>query len=337
MGQTSGVTGRGQDYPNDIDETTFASVDTSTDEPDTEALVIEIEHTRTEMSGTIDAIQERLNPDHLKEQAVEMVREATVGKAHDMVQSAGDTARDTGNSILDTIRQNPLPAAVAGIGLGWLWKSRSKTQHSNQQYSYTGRSSQPIQPYLYQPPTNQYQYQYQAPPSTQGSYSAGTSSSDSSAMSNVTGAVTGTASTVGSAVADTASTVAGAAASAVSGAGQATGQAFEQVGQFGAQAGSTVRENYDQMIRESPMTLGVVALGLGLAAGMMLPETQVENQVMGETKENLMDKAQTVAHEAMDKVQQVASQATDSVQQSAQQPGLTSSMQQSTQQGLTSI
>src|SRR5687768_6380706 len=53
-----------------------------------------IEQTRADMSDTIDAIQDRLNPQHIKEQvkeqvreqfyeAKEMVRDATIGKAEE--------------------------------------------------------------------------------------------------------------------------------------------------------------------------------------------------------------------------------------------------------------
>src|ERR671917_2654521 len=59
----------------------------------------EIERTRADMGETVDAIQQRLSPENLKEQAKDRVRETTVGRA------------------METIRENPLPAALTGIGL----------------------------------------------------------------------------------------------------------------------------------------------------------------------------------------------------------------------------
>ncbi|HEY0128324.1 MAG TPA: DUF3618 domain-containing protein, partial [Rubrobacteraceae bacterium] len=77
---------------------------------------VEIERTRAGMSETVDAIQERLSPENLKEQAKDRVeqakdrvKEATVGKA-----------QEAGSGIVGTIKANPLPAALTGIGLGWL-------------------------------------------------------------------------------------------------------------------------------------------------------------------------------------------------------------------------
>src|SRR3954463_10662063 len=71
------------------------------EEVDADAIRDDIERTRAEMSVTIDAIQERLNPTTIKEQVMDEVREqfqeakdtvraATIGKVEHMVQTAGD-------------------------------------------------------------------------------------------------------------------------------------------------------------------------------------------------------------------------------------------------------
>src|SRR6185437_212500 len=86
----------------------------------TEELQEEIEQTRANMSETIDEIQERLSPRYLGEQ----VREATIGRAGQMVGEMTDSAREAGGGILDTIRANPVPAALAALGIGWLWMKR---------------------------------------------------------------------------------------------------------------------------------------------------------------------------------------------------------------------
>jgi len=87
----------------------------------------EIERTRSDMSETVDAIQGRLSPENLKEQAKDRVREATLGKA----QGAGST-------IVETIRANPLPAALTGIGLSWLFVS-GRRRSSGQEARYRDR------------------------------------------------------------------------------------------------------------------------------------------------------------------------------------------------------
>jgi len=102
----------------------------------------EIERTRADMSETVDAIQERLSPENLKEQAKDRVREATVGRA-----------QEAGSGIVETIRANPVPAALTGIGLGWLLVSAGRSS-SSAQARYGGKA------YSY-PPTYDYSPRYE--------------------------------------------------------------------------------------------------------------------------------------------------------------------------------
>ena len=95
------------------------------DAAQTGAIRDEIAETRVEMSGTLDAIGQKLDPGYLVSQAKENVREATIGRVEEAVSTASDRARGLGEEMIDTIKRNPLAAALAGIGLAWLWKSRS--------------------------------------------------------------------------------------------------------------------------------------------------------------------------------------------------------------------
>ena len=90
-----------------------------------ELIATEIEQTRGEMTGTVQAIGDRLDPANIVQDAKETVREATVGRVEHMTSNALETAGDTGSGILETIRQNPLPAAMAAIGIGLLVMNRS--------------------------------------------------------------------------------------------------------------------------------------------------------------------------------------------------------------------
>jgi hypothetical protein len=86
------------------------------DERSPEEIELEIQRTRERMSSSIDALGNKLNPDHLKQQA----KEAIAKKAHDVVATVGDQARQTGSRLLDFITENPLPVAAAGLGAIWL-------------------------------------------------------------------------------------------------------------------------------------------------------------------------------------------------------------------------
>ena len=70
----------------------------------------EIAQTRVDMAETIGAIQERLTPANIAAQAGETVRNAATQKVKQM----------TDNPFVDTIKDNPSPAAMIGIGAAWL-------------------------------------------------------------------------------------------------------------------------------------------------------------------------------------------------------------------------
>jgi Protein of unknown function (DUF3618) len=80
----------------------------------------EVEQTRGELSETLEAIKEWLSPEHLKDQATTTMREATVGKAEQMVSTVEQKAKGAGATMVDTIKANPIPAALAAMGIGWL-------------------------------------------------------------------------------------------------------------------------------------------------------------------------------------------------------------------------
>jgi hypothetical protein len=298
---------------------------TPQDSPEAEVLEIRdnIEHTRAQMSETIDELQVRLSPSYIKEQvreqvmehyhqAKESVRQATIGKVEDMVERVSDTVYDTRRSIVDTVTANPIPSALVGIGIAWLWMNRrSESESSARRYARAYRSPA---------------YDDFAPPYGRSSRSAwqeresgGWRDDDPEARgfaSRAAEKVTGMAGQVQEA----ASNLAGKARETVSG---AVDQAQQKASDFANQAQQTASQWADQAqykarrveqrvnvaLRENPLAVGAVALAIGTAVGLAVPQTRKENEWMGEARDNLMEKAQSVAHEAMEQVQQGAQQA----------------------------
>jgi hypothetical protein len=105
---------------------TADELDQMTDEEAAEAIEIrtEIEETRLEMGGTLSELGDRLEPGHLVNQAKENVREATIGRVE-------ETAKGMSDMVMETIRRNPIPAALAGAGLAMLWANRSNGHNGN--------------------------------------------------------------------------------------------------------------------------------------------------------------------------------------------------------------
>jgi ElaB/YqjD/DUF883 family membrane-anchored ribosome-binding protein len=241
----------------------------------------EIERTRADMSETVDAIQDRLSPESLKEQAKDRVKEATVGKA-----------QEAGSGIVGTIRANPLPAALTGIGLGWLFVNARRQSSERIRYRQYG-------------PYDAYGYDY--PPRY-----------DERRETNVP--------SPGQAL-ERARDRAGETATEVQDkAGQVAGQAQDQASRLGEQARHQARRasgGFQRMLRENPLAMGALGVGVGAAVGLAIPETTREHEVMGEARDTLVEKAQEKAQDAQQRVQQVAQEAQSAAQQEAENQGLT--------------
>jgi hypothetical protein len=92
----------------------------------------EIQQIRDEMEHTIMAIQERISPQHLMDQAREAVQEVMHGAAEDAAQNVRDSAANAGSAALRVIREHPIPVAVAGLGVSWLLTHRPDPAHARQ-------------------------------------------------------------------------------------------------------------------------------------------------------------------------------------------------------------
>jgi ElaB/YqjD/DUF883 family membrane-anchored ribosome-binding protein len=87
----------------------------------------EIDETRSEMTETLDAIQDKLKPRNIVANATDRVKTAATERIREMADTATDSARqamdytrETAGGIAGTVRENPLPYALIGIGAAWL-------------------------------------------------------------------------------------------------------------------------------------------------------------------------------------------------------------------------
>ncbi len=78
---------------------------------------VEVEQARAEMTQTADALQDKLQPENLEEQA----------RAR-----ATDAVRTRGQQLLEAVRRNPVPVAVAGGVLALLLAMRLRGRGSSE-------------------------------------------------------------------------------------------------------------------------------------------------------------------------------------------------------------
>lgn len=296
-------------YSEDLSDTEQREFDTNTgDAPEeTEQIKAQIEATRNQMGETIDAIQEKLSLSNISEQVSETVSsaietakdtayDATIGKAVSFMRNVGDGV--TQSSTFRTVRRNPLPFALIGVGAGLLayqsFSGRSSSRGNGRDHARFMRHSQQSEGSSAMNSTRQ----------SIGQVYEGVSERASSAVDSISN-VAGTAY----------ESMTGAVTSAYSGAGEFAHRAYDRAGEYGHLA----HEKYDQYLEENPLALGALAVAVGAAVGFAIPSTQYEGRLMGEARENLMERAQEAAGSLVDKAKQVANEAGQTIKQEAQQ------------------
>lgn len=253
--------------------------DTMTDQEQVEVAEIraDIEETRLEMGDTLNELGGRLEPGHLVEQAKENVREATIGRVE-------ETAKGISDMVMDTIKRNPFPAALAGAGLALLWKNRSQGSNDQSKTAHAtgyGYGSRPA--YMYE---------------TEGSQGVG---------SKVGSKVGDAASTVGDTASSVGQNVGGAVGSVAEGAQQVGGEVIDRAGQTAQQVGWKL----DGFMKANPLAMGAIAVGAGAVLGSLVPETAKEREVLGDasrqvtsTVRDTVEDATAKAEESMDRVEE---------------------------------
>jgi Protein of unknown function (DUF3618) len=203
----------------------------------------EIEQTREDLSETVEAIQEKLRPSNIAANAAA----ATTERVKDMAHNAADTAGEWweasgGNSLIDRLRNNPVPALLTGVGLAWLAFSDGNRR----------RYPAGFRPERYRPPQEGNQWR------------------------------------------DT------------------RHELMESASQMRERSGEMVRRgrhNLELMIRDYPLAVGAAAAVLGATLGMVVPETERENELMGEARDSALERAQHVASDAATRVKEAAADA----------------------------
>jgi gas vesicle protein len=253
----------------------------------------EIEATRERMGRDIDELGERLSPGNLKRQA----KEAITGKAQDIAHNMGESARYTGFRMMDFIQENTSLVAAMGLGAVWLIQQRNKSEISGDRmarFAYTGPERR---------------------------------------REGFVGKITDRASQVGHTVSESVSSAASAVGERASDlgaqAGEVTERARERVSELGAGVrqrardlrytaryrGMQARGGLVQLVEENPLAVAAGVAVLGLACGLLVPESQREQRLMGPARDDLVHRAQETARRVKDAAVEAGQELRESVRE----------------------
>jgi hypothetical protein len=333
-------------------------------EPDTAEIRRDIEQTREEISETIDAIQNKLRPANLVSSATDTIKHATTERVRQMTHSAGNAAssmmyggENRSGGIVGTIRDNPMPAALIGIGAAWLFMSRRSGGSGAEYGGGSQRYGRGMSDREWPPRRSAYELDaddlenrgrefgsnysrgtYSRSRGDYGGQEDRTSGILDRVMSNPVpaalagiglgwlafaendgdddrgyrdndryGAAAGEAGE--SAMSRVSETVSDAASSVSDTAEQMTARAQDYAQDATARArrtGRRAQNELQRMTEENPLAVGAGALLLGALVGLSIPETERENEMLGETRDSMVDKAQQMARDATSRAQDAA-------------------------------
>lgn len=265
----------------------------------------DIEGTRTELRDTVTALERKLSLG----QVVDEVWGRVGGR-----EAAGDAV----SNLRHTIRENPVPLALMGLGVAWLAVDKATdsdrdVEHRGSRRGTNGRAEGRVGPYRGDAVHD----------------SSGPSSMDkakhkaSEAAGKAKGMASDMASKAKSLASDAKDKVADARDSFGSSNGDSgsNGEAHEWDGHDdgdgvsdrameGARRGvKKARHGLRAAMDEQPLALGAVAFGLGLASGLSVPTTGWEDETMGEAADAVKEEAGSMAKDVTRDVKQVAASA----------------------------
>lgn len=212
----------------------------------------------------------------------------------------------------EAIRQNPVPAALIGMGVLWLFMGGARKTvlggAAGSLFSGLGYGAQQAGGLA-----------YRGAQGVGGAISAGVSgiaetagevgSQAASAVRSAAGALSGAASQTASQVADTASAAYDAAGNMVSSAGDAMSKTSgsHTVRDSGSQMGKGFQQTLADMFAQQPLLLGAVGIAVGAAIAASMPASDTENRLMGGTADQLKDQAQELWSETAKRAEAMAS------------------------------
>jgi hypothetical protein len=277
----------------------------------------EIDRTRADMDDTFAALDAKLTPGQIGLELWHLFKGGS---------SAG------AGKLWRIAKEHPMPAAVIGLGLGWLLVESSRSEDDRRARDFgsyrTGYAGD---------------YGYGRSRYADTDYATDFEDTDwdteesGGRLSAAKDKVKDVASSAKEAVSGAKDAVAGVTDTAREKVSEATDWTKDHALDLGYRAKDRARAlkgqakvqtrrakiGFWQTMEENPLMVGAATLALGVIAGLAIPSTEKENELMGETRDRLVDEVKEAGQQALDKGKHVAEAVADKVKEEAKNQGLT--------------
>lgn len=274
----------------------------------------EIIHTRAHMSSTLNAIEARISPARLKHEVQSTIQD-TVDQFNPQ-----RIAKRAGDNMLETIKEHPMPALIAGLSIGYMFMKgsdgHSRERRNDDRYYRT---------LPYSAARGQSMYRDDVYPSRHPEYPARYRDEEGSRIDEMRGRAEDTASDVreraGEAVSEARHRASDTMHDVQDRAGEVMSEARSRARHMGRTARRSARRaehRVEDFVDDNPLLAGLVAAGAGALLGSLLPSTRFEDERMGPVRDDLMHQASDMADEARERARHVAEDAKEELKESGE-------------------
>jgi ElaB/YqjD/DUF883 family membrane-anchored ribosome-binding protein len=236
----------------------------------------DIERARAEVSSTIDAIQSKLTPGQMMDQALQYLRNSGTG--------------EFGSNLGRTVKENPVPVALIGVGVAWLMMGGGQRTHATPAW----RDVDARIPTLHRDLGTSGGL-YGEGEDTGAVYPA--SGLEDEGHEGALSRAASAAGDLGQRVKESATGVAERARGRLSDVTHDARMRAESLQRQTRYGMERTRDRTMRMIDEQPLVLAAVGIAIGAAVGAALPSTRREDALLGEMRDELMEGAKESARE----------------------------------------
>jgi ElaB/YqjD/DUF883 family membrane-anchored ribosome-binding protein len=280
-------------------------------------LRLEVAETRAKVAEDVQALGHKLAPANLRREA----QQAVSRTVRDGAVAVRERALQ--NTMVQSVRQNPIPYALIGVGIGWLWFGSRR--NGGRAFTYrTGPQRRYDEPRAYGYGALSDEGHFDADAYSAEGYEGLDEGSDYAVGEHAgyEGRAQGVRQHAGEVTQharEKARDLAGTASERIRDARGRALRGAQQVSARAKQQARHVSEQAEHVWHENPLAIGAVALAAGAAVGLVLPRTSAEDRFMGDMRDRLLDAAQEKARTAQQVATESARRALDTAKQTARE------------------
>ena len=210
--------------------------------------------------------------------------------------------------LQDAIRENPVSAALVGMGVLWMFTGGAKLSTAAALLTPAARAA-----------ATGVGAGLQASGDAVGAVSEGIRSAGSRVVDGVMETISDAANSVGETATQAYEAVKDATVDSTSTVKNTAAQQSAQT----AGLTSTVQSNLRETFERQPLLLGAIGVAIGAAMAAGLPSTQIEAEAVGDAADRIKEQVKDFASEQVDNVTEMARRTIDAVKKEADNQGLT--------------